>query len=107
MKENVLIAPGVDKPAALIRESLDGSLLTVQFLKSVLQRCSKHSVLSDLLETRHPIRWIGDHVRLFPKILGLRLKVLDPLKSWKYQLCFWKVGCGYSRRVLETPGHGW
>ena len=52
MKENVLIAPGVDKPAALIRESLDGSLLTVQFLKSVLQRCSKHSVLSDLLETR-------------------------------------------------------
>ena len=42
VEKQVLVAPGVDKPEAPVRESLDGAFCHfVRFLKSVLQRCPK------------------------------------------------------------------
>ncbi len=56
MKKQVLVAPGVDKPEALARESLDGAFCHLSdSSKSVLQHC----VQAAPLQTRYAIRWIG------------------------------------------------
>ena len=56
MKKQVLVAPGVDKPEALARESLDGAFCHLSdSSKSVLQHC----VQAAPLQTPYAIRWIG------------------------------------------------